>query len=124
MYVTFRTKDEVRHRGGGCFRAEEGHPQNKKKNRFSVIRGFSHPVVGHKKLFMVVTLIMGKAPHLNSLKDMEVVLLSLQGLEGLQLQIIRVLQRPLWGGLHPGCSLRLLVLCRQRVWHHMEQRYS
>lgn len=49
------------------FRGKEDHLKEDKMSRCSVITCLPYPI-GHKKLFMVITVIKDKAPNLDSLR--------------------------------------------------------
>ena len=49
------------------FRGEEGHVQGNEKSRCSVIRSLPCPIDRSKKLFLVITPVMGKATYFSFL---------------------------------------------------------
>lgn len=55
--------------GAWDFKGEEGYLQDDKKRGYLLIRGFLCHTDGHKHLFLVITLFVGKSPNLNSLRE-------------------------------------------------------
>lgn len=90
--LTFCAKVGVRHLG-----ASEGHCRMIRRTDVWWLVVCPAPYIGHKMLFPVITLITGKDPKL--FKGEIKVLMSMQGLDYLQLKIFHLPSGTYWGGL-------------------------
>ena len=84
---------------------------------------------GHTKLFLVLTFIMGKVPHLISLRERFMSLWSSQGLNCLQLKIIHMPKQHILGRPALNAFRLLLASCSlgsffQQPTHHSLQPIS